>query len=391
MQAHLFNARNGGSPQNPDIYNALRQAVFAIQPDDHRILSGHGDDVRAIAFDPNQDALFSASDDGDIRRWPLHADHSELIGTSPNRMQALVLSRDGQRLAAGDSEGNLWLWNFATETDDFKKAQAATGITALAFSNGDNAIAGGHLNGSISLWSLPSLDTPIAVPATTRAHAQTQPVAFPGFTLVWAGETGLHLWNPHADKTPQSLGATLGAATALTASSNSIAAGMDNGDIAVWRQNDLQNPVHFIGHASKITALAFSPDGELLASGSLDNTVKIWHLLAPEDEPISIDHGAWVWSVAFDPAGERLASAGADRTVRLWPTRTDRMAESLCQQLSRDLSASEWQKYIGADIPHERTCTTLVNPMSQTPSPPGIQQRAESLETSRTLHASEND
>ncbi|MBN2088203.1 hypothetical protein JW964_01245 [candidate division KSB1 bacterium] len=30
------------------------------------------------------------------------------------------------------------------------------------------------------------------------------------------------------------------------------------------------------GHSSDVTAVGFSPDGELIASGSLDNTVKLW-------------------------------------------------------------------------------------------------------------------
>jgi len=360
IQAYIFNARNGGSAQNPDIYSALRQAIFALETDTKRVPVRHDDEVRAIAYHPQQAVIFSAGDDGTVRRAHLRGGESEeVLDQSSGRMQALTLSQDGKYLAAGDSDGILWFWQLNKKNNTLQKREAPAAITSLAFSNGGNILAGGHLDGSINLWSLPALDQPKSVPTSPSIKTRIVPVAFPGFTLLWAGEKNLNYWDIDSPA-PLILGSDFAQFTAVTASTSRLfAAATIAGDIVLWNRKDSDEPTILIGHASQVTSLAFSPNGLQLASGSLDNKVKIWNVNALEDEPISIDHGAWVWAVAFSPSGEELASAGADRTVRLWPAQSARMAASLCADLSRKLSPDEWQKYIGGDIAYEETCTSL--------------------------------
>jgi WD40 repeat protein len=120
------------------------------------------------------------------------------------------------------------------------------------------------------------------------------------------------------------------------------------------------------GHQGWVTAVAFSPDRNLLVSGGVEGTVRLWNFSksGPEDQALppahrgeinalaitpdsrtlasgggSADGLVWLWEVggskpvqravlaghkgavealAFSPDGKQLISGGADHTVRLW-------------------------------------------------------------------------
>jgi WD40 repeat protein len=92
------------------------------------------------------------------------------------------------------------------------------------------------------------------------------------------------------------------------------------------------------GHSGLVSAVAFSPDGNLLASASWDNTIQLSNTEDPNNpQPIGQPlqgHTSFVTSVAFSPDGKTLASSSMDKTVRLWNLTTPADVKELTAPLT---------------------------------------------------------
>ena len=72
------------------------------------------------------------------------------------------------------------------------------------------------------------------------------------------------------------------------------------------------------GHASAVTATAFSPDGQFVASGSRDGKVCLWSIDHVEPRAILPGPSEGVTGLGYHPSGGWLAASSADGAVRIW-------------------------------------------------------------------------
>lgn len=103
----------------------------------------------------------------------------------------------------------------------------------------------------------------------------------------------------------------------LAAGSDDNTWGGDN-TITLWRVSDGGHVRTLTLHRRTVDSVAFSPDGSLLASASADYTVRLWRASDGALVRTLTGHTSEVCSVAFSPDGSILASGSRDNTIRLW-------------------------------------------------------------------------
>ncbi len=86
------------------------------------------------------------------------------------------------------------------------------------------------------------------------------------------------------------------------------------------------------GHSRQVTTVAFSPDSKVLATGSDDKTIVLWNTDTGDQLRVLRGHTSKISGIAFSPEGivpSFLVSGGFDGTARLWDPSTGQELRAL--------------------------------------------------------------
>jgi polar amino acid transport system permease protein len=273
-----------------------------------------------------------------------------------SEIKSLDLSPDGTQLAAGNSEGKVDVWTVAADIPtvvgkDFKVAdeepwpmrtlEAGSGepVWATAFTPDGGTLVAVTAGGILKSWSVPDygvlqefeLQTGPLVDAALSADGQ--------YVAALTEDGTIHVFDRTAEQEVQTIGpgAEPRLVVALNGDGTLVAAGegpralvwsTETGEQVQTMQAYCSEPTlttedacdearkDWLGHDEGVTALAFSPDGQLLATGSADTTVIFWNLETGEVEAASAGHWATVTTMAFGEDSSMMLSGGADYKAR---------------------------------------------------------------------------
>src|SRR6266487_41318 len=92
----------------------------------------------------------------------------------------------------------------------------------------------------------------------------------------------------------------------------------------VWDASNGKHILTYRGHNQHVNALAWSHDSKYLASASDDGTVQTWDARTGKTLITFRGHNEEVSAVAWSPDNFYIASGGSDKTVRVWKAKTEK-------------------------------------------------------------------
>ncbi|MEO8955680.1 MAG: serine/threonine-protein kinase [Ktedonobacteraceae bacterium] len=217
--------------------------------------------------------------------------------------------------------------------------EQATQLSASAIPSFESGLA-------TAVWVPPVVGTPQSSAASTRSsrtrRISRRAVIVGVPTLVVAGG-GILTWLLYRKKSPATFALSptyltyrghAGRVTAVAWSPNGkyIASGGDDHTIQIWNALTGSRLLISQGHSGGVPAVAWSPDSTLVASASAgpsisggpasDNTVQVWNAATGQSIYAYHGHSSGITDVAWSPKGDRVASSSSDYTVQVWDATT---------------------------------------------------------------------
>lgn len=287
------------------------------------LLRQPGVELATVTVSRNRALLATGWRDGSARVWRSEdgSPASPLLPAREAGMRAVALSDDGAQLAVGTS-GGARVYDLAA--GKVSPVLRSNSLLSLAFSHAGDRLAIGDQDGALSIWDLRSgtLAAQLA-----NAGGQVRAVRFRAddeavLTSGYAHSAGL--WNArsllplqqamHHEDQVRSADFSPDQTWIITASADRTA--------RVWEARSGQPLCPALRHAGEVTQACFIAEGRFVLTASKDGTARLWHALPRKPEPCRLTHHGQISDASFSPDGDRVLTTAEDHRARIWSSRT---------------------------------------------------------------------
>jgi WD40 repeat protein/serine/threonine protein kinase len=350
-------------------------------------MAGHDGAVRSVAFSPNDKLVVSGSEDNSLRVWDVATGGAfKALRGHGGIVRSCVFSPDGQLVLSGGDDESIRLWD-VTGYQEVRVLHATVisghqdAVLSAQFSRDGERIVTASLDRTASLWSA-------ATGNRLKRFVEGHEFLVSGVVFyqdgehlaTGAGDNSVRVWNRAAGTQVAVLTPTGRIGTLAVSPDNRwLATGSLGNDVTLWNGRIEGPPLGTLGgHEAEISALAFSPNGQLLVSGDDRGKLRLWRLEAgsavrgsPNPARVATEGlqnrgagrpavsgsagsgdprttGRWVFerellghngsisAIRFMPDGRRLVTASGDQTCAQWDLATGEELRDLV------LKHSEW-------------------------------------------------
>ena len=327
----------------------------------------HHEDVLAVAFTADGNAIVSGAADGNATLWHGTGWKDEtLLGKHVGLVYAVAASPDGRYAASAGSDQVIRLWDLANSGSVRKLEGHGAIVTSLAFTPDSEKLVSASWDQTLRIWAVrdgnqvgllrghDGFISSVAVSANGRwlvsggldklvklwpvAGRNPDRVVSAGREMRFGGRfspdgrhvmmfdqmSGLQLRDARTARRvrgfrdPNAASDPLGAFdAAFTPDGKRVASAHQDGVVRVWDVRDGRLLRAMTGHEGFVPCVAISPDGKWAVSGGNDTTLRKGSLHTGASSLLTGSHPARIWSVAFSSDGSSVITACEDGRARL--------------------------------------------------------------------------
>lgn len=307
---------------NANALNRLKLVMDKVQ--EHNRLEGHTDSVTSVSVSPKDPLIVSASKDKTVRLWKLDGTLVKTM-TNDNAIYSVNFSPDGQYIVSGGNDKKVKFWK-----KDGTLLDSVTEEKNISFVNfsPDNKIIYTMENGTIKLWKYNS---------SQIIHKSDQTILVNGQYKVWSAEfshnnSGENIVTASEDGNIRiftkngTLVATLGGHTAVVTyatfglSNDTIISSSYDNTFKMWQRsnnNKRWSKVRTV-KANNPYQVKFSPDYKTIAATRIDGNIQLWKDNQLTQEYLIGRHTDKITALSFSNDSKWIVTASRDQTLRIW-------------------------------------------------------------------------